>query len=120
MNQLAAQLRTAFERHDLSLFGALLADDVWWGDEGRPRRCRGRADVLATFSRLMGHSVDTEVRDVIVGRIGVVAIMHARWADARDARNETALFHAYRVHDHLITGISRYEDRDAALAAIEA
>lgn len=120
LDQIAAQLRDAFERHDLALFGALLADDVRWGEEGRPERCRGRSDVLATFGRLVGHGVDTKVDDIVVGRIGIVAIMQARWADSRDDRNETALYHSYHVRGGLITGISRYDNRNAALDAVGA
>jgi hypothetical protein len=120
LDQIAAQLRDAFERHDLALFGALLADDVQWGEQGRLEHCRGRSDVLATFGRLVGHGVDTKVEDIIVGRIGIVAIMQARWADSRDTRNETALYHSYHVHGGLIIGIRRYDDRNAALDAIGA
>jgi hypothetical protein len=120
LDHVAAQLRTAFEAHDLMLFGMLLADDVWWGDGVEPQRCRGRSDVLATFGRLVGQSVDTNVSDIIVGRVGVLAIMQARWADARDARNETALYHAYTIRRNLIIGISRYEDLDTALDAVGA
>ena len=120
LDQVAAQLRTAFDEHDLTLFGMLLADDVWWGDGLRPQRCRGRSDVLATFGRLVGQSVDTNVSDIIVGRVGILAVMQARWADARETRNETALYHAYSIRGSLITGISRYEDLDAALDAIGA
>jgi hypothetical protein len=120
LDHVAAQLRTAFEQHDLVLFGMLLADDVWWGEENEPQRCRGRADVLATFGRLVGQGVDTTVSDIVVGRLGILAIMQARWADGRDARNETALFHAYSIRGSLITGISRYGDPDAALEAIGA
>jgi hypothetical protein len=120
LDQVAAQLRTAFEQHDLTLFGMLLADDVWWGDGVRSQRCRGRSDVLATFGRLVGHSVNTNVSDIIVGRVGILVIMQARRSDARDTRNETALYHAYSIRGGLVTGIRRYEELDAALNAIGA
>jgi hypothetical protein len=120
VDRVAALLRAAFETQDLSSFGGLLADDVWWGDDDRPPRCRGRSDVLATFNRLVGQAVETTVTDIAVGPFGLVAVMQARWADTRETRTETALFHAYLVRGGLITQISRYETLDPALEAIGA
>ena len=120
VDQVAALLRAAFDRHDLSSFGALLADDVWWGDDDQPHRCRGRSDVLATFSRLVGQGVETRVTDVILGPVGLVVVMQARWADDRNTRKEVALYHAYLIRGGLITQISRYEARAAAVEAIGA
>jgi len=119
LDQLAGDLRAAFDAHNLASFGALLADDVWWGDDDHAHGCRGRADVLATFGRLVGQSVHTELTDVVVGRTGVLAVLQARWADDRETRRETALYHTYFVRCGLICQISRHQDRDAALAAID-
>jgi len=118
VDRVATLLRAAFETGDLTSFGALLADDVWWGDDDRPPRCRGRSDVLATFSRLVGQGVQTTVTDIAVGPFGLVAIMQARWLDTRDTRKESALYHAYLIRGGLITQISRYDALDAALEAI--
>jgi len=118
VDRVATLLRAAFETGDLTSFGALLADDVWWGDDDRPPRCRGRSDVLATFSRLVGQGVQTTVTDIAVGPFGLVAIMQARWVNTRDTRTESALYHAYLIRGGLVTQISRYEALDAALEAI--
>ena len=118
VDRVATLLRAAFETGDLTSFGALLADDVWWGDDDRPPRCRGRSDVLATFSRLVGQGVQTTVSDIAVGPFGLVAIMQARWVNTRDTRTESALYHAYLIRGGLVTQISRYEALDAALEAI--
>ena len=120
VDRVAALLRAAFETQDLSSFGALLADDVWWGDDDRPPRCRGRSRVLATFSRLVEQRVETTVTDITVGPFGLVAIMQARWADTLETRAEAALYHAYLIRGGLVTQISRYEAFDAALEAIGA
>ena len=114
----ARLLQAAFDKHDLGSFGALLADDVWWGDDLRPYVCRGRSDVLATFSRLVGQGIEAKITEIVVSPAGIVAVMQARWTDARSTRTETALYHAYRVRNGLITQIGRYEARDAALDAI--
>jgi len=118
VDRVATLLRAAFETGDLTSFGALLADDVWWGDDDRPPRCRGRSDVLATFSRLVGQGVQTTVSDIAVGPFGLVAIVQARWVDTRDTRKESALYHEYLIRGGLVTQISRYEALDAALEAI--
>ena len=120
VDRVAALLRAAFETRDLTSFGALLADDVWWGDDDRPPRCRGRSEVLGTFSRLVGQRLETTVTDIAFGPFGLVAVMQARWADTREAREETGLYHAYLIRGGLITQISRYEALDAALEAIGA
>jgi hypothetical protein len=120
VDRAAALLRAAFEMRDLGTFGALLSDDVWWGDDDRPPRCHGRSDVLTTFSRLVSRRVDATVTDIAVGPFGFVAIMQARWADTRETHTETTLYHAYLVRGGLVMQISRYEALDPALEAIGA
>jgi hypothetical protein len=119
LDVVAQHLRDAFGTHDLDQFGAMLADDVLWGDD-EGRCCRGRADVLATFSRLLGQNIDTDLADIVVGRSGVLAVMQAHWSDERQTRSEAALFHVYFLHDGLVAKIGRYNDRATALAAIDA
>ena len=118
VDRVARLLHAAFEQHDHGSFGALLAEDVWWGDDRRPYVCRGRSDVLATFSRLVGQGIETKVTEIIISAVGIVAVMQARWTDTRSTRTEAALYHAYRVRNGFITQIGRYEARDAALDAI--
>ena len=89
---------------------------MWWGVDDRPPRCRGRSDVLATFSRLVGQGVEATVTEIALGQFGLVAVMQARWADT----SETPLYHAYLIRGGLITQISRYEALDPALEAIGA
>ncbi len=117
---IAVRIRAAFETHDLDAFGALLADDARWGDDDHPRRCRSRADVLATFSRLMAEGVDADVTEVTAGRDGVVCALRLHWPDAADRRRGTRIFHSYVVREGLITEIQRHDDRRSALEAVHA
>src|ERR1700674_1482572 len=105
MDGVAERIRSTFATHDLDAFGSLLADDARWGDDDHPRRCRGRADVLATFSRLMDDGVDGAVTEVATGREGVVCKLRVRWPDAEDRSRGTNFFHAYLVRGGRITEI---------------
>ena len=57
---MAAQLRGAFEARDMTTFGALLAEDVRWGDDDAPNKCRSRAEVVETFQTLIDEGVGGE------------------------------------------------------------
>ena len=39
-SDLATRISEAYRDADLERFGALLADDVRWGDDDHPNRCR--------------------------------------------------------------------------------
>ncbi|MGC2175034.1 MAG: nuclear transport factor 2 family protein [Acidimicrobiales bacterium] len=52
MNELARQIRLAYETGDLELFGALLARNVTWGPPGDPSPpCQSKSQVLAWYQK---------------------------------------------------------------------
>jgi hypothetical protein len=115
--QVAAQLQSAFATRDLDLLGRLLAPDARWGDDDNPNRCRTRADVVATFARLLGEGVEGSVTETITGPGGVAVRLHVVWPNPGDGRGMN-FWQAYVVADGLVTEIQRYDDRRSATAAI--
>jgi ketosteroid isomerase-like protein len=115
---LLEQLREAIAGRDLQSFGGLLADDVRWGDDDNPRRCRSRADVLATFGRLLDEGVGAEITELTEGRYGVLCGLEVEWAAGTDRPGGRRLFHTYLVRDGKIAEIRRYDDRPSAAEAV--
>lgn len=117
LDEIADQITTAFATKDLDLLGRVLADDVHWGDDDSPNQCRSRADVVATFARLLGEGVDGTVTEAIVGTDGIAVLLHVEWPNPGDGR-EADFYQAYVVRDGLVTEIQRHDDRRSALAAL--
>ena len=120
LDDVAAQVRAAFATRDVAAFGRLLSDDVRWGDDDHPRKCRGRADVLATFTRLVTTGVDADITEMTTGSEGVVCGLQVQWPEPNDRRRGRVFYHAYLVRHGLVNEIRRYDDRQSALDAIGA
>jgi hypothetical protein len=60
-------------------FGALLADDVSWGDDDHPRECRNRSDVVATFTRLVSDGADGDIAELVKGAKGILCSLSVSW-----------------------------------------
>jgi SnoaL-like domain len=117
MDQIANQLRSAFATKDLDLLGQLLAPDARWGDDDHPNRCRSRADVIATFDRLLGEGVEGTVTEAITGPNGVAVLLHVEWPNPGEGRGVN-FYQSYIVADGLVIEIQRHDDRRSAIAAI--
>lgn len=116
-HDLAARVRTALTARDLDAFGAFLSDDVRWGDDDHPRRCRSRSDVLATFRRLMGEGAEADITELVAGTNGLLCGLSVRWSGTEDHPRERTLFHFYLVRDDHIVEIRPFDDRDSAARA---
>lgn len=116
-SSLADRPRRAYRDRDLDQLAPLLADDVLWGDVGHPRGCRNRADVLATFSALMGEGVDGQITELEEGTEGLLCGLEVRWPEDSHRRRDPPLFHVYLVRGGLISEIRPYDDRAPAAEA---
>jgi hypothetical protein len=115
---LVDQVRDALAARDLETFGALLTDDVRWGDENHQRGCRNRAEVLKTFSRGMSEGLDGTVSELESGSNGILCRLSVTWPEDHPRSDDVDIFHVYLVRDEHIFHILRFFDRDsAALAA---
>jgi ketosteroid isomerase-like protein len=114
---LVDQLRQAFSTHDLEAFGALLADDVRWGDDEHPRRCKNRSEVLGTFSRLLSDGVDAEITELLTGTDGILCALSMQWPENNQRPGDRSLYHVYLGSDDHIDEIRRYDDRASAADA---
>ncbi|TAN27492.1 MAG: nuclear transport factor 2 family protein [Actinomycetota bacterium] len=115
---LAEQVREAFAARDLQAFGALLSDDVTWGDVDMPRGCRNRTEVLTTLNSLLDKQVDGRITELETGEAGILCGLAVEWPKDDPRAGDTELFHVYMVRDGKIYQIRRYDDRDSAAAAV--
>jgi len=117
LDEIAEQIWSAFASKDLDAFAALLADDVRWGDDDNPNKCRSRSEVVTTFARLLGEGVDGQVTETIVGVNGIAVCLHVRWPNPGEGRS-VDLYQDYLVTDGRVTEIQRYDDRRSAISAL--
>ena len=118
--QTAAAVRAVFDDRDLAALGALLTDDVRWGGDDHPMRCRGRADVVGMFEAgaALGATADVTSCTGVDGPAGsaVVCALRITWPDAPPAaplppgarvprQRPTTLYHVYRLEDGRIAEI---------------
>jgi ketosteroid isomerase-like protein len=116
-DDLTERVRAALTTRNLRAFGALLSDDVRWGDDDHPRRCRSRSDVLATFRRLMGDGVEADITELVAGTNGLLCGLDVQWPTPGDHPSKRTLFHVYLVRDGHIVEIQPYDDRESAASA---
>lgn len=114
----AERIRTVYAAGDLAGLGALLAVDARWGDDTHPNRCRGRDDVLRTFSGWLGQGVTAEVLGTDTGPLGVAVRLRVNWTDPTDRARGDEFFHVFMLRDGLIAEIRRYNDVRSAKRAI--
>ena len=117
MPDLAARVRVAFVERDLDAFGALLSDDVRWGDDNHPRRCRSRSDVVATFQRVIAEGAEADIAELSAGTKGILCGISVQLLGTEGNSQERMLFHVYVVRDNEIIEIERFDERDSAAHA---
>jgi len=117
LDRVAAALRHALETRDLDQLGTLLADDVRWGDDDAPNRCRSRRDVLETFQRLVATGVTGEIAEVETGPAGVLCRLVVRWPESAPERRPEVV-HLYRLQDGHIVEIEPHPDLDHGRTAL--
>jgi hypothetical protein len=114
---LSERLHQALLTRDLEALGSLLADDVRWGDDEHPRRCRNRSEVMATFARGMDDGVDAEITEFLPGTRGILCGLAVKWPEGAERSGDRLLYHVYLVEHDRIVEIQRYDDRGSAMEA---
>lgn len=118
LEEIAARVAAAFGQRDIESFGSLLADDARWGDDDAPNKCRTRADVVATFERLLAEDVSGDVTETKIGRAGILCHLRIDWPAPADSHRRSEVLHLYRVRDGQIIEIEPYDDQLEAEAAL--
>lgn len=114
---IASRLRAALTSRDIEAFGALLSDDVRWGDEGDPSACHNRADVVATLTRALLTGTDGTLVDFQTGKKGVFCQFKVTPPRIELQSEDRDVFHVYLVKDDQIYLIRSFEDRASAARA---
>lgn len=112
-------LRRAYATRDLAGLSTLLADDVRWGDEEHPRKCRSRSDVLARFADQLAVGVTADVTEVTHGRLGVLCGLRVHRPDATANAPERCVYHVYVLTGQRIAEIRSFDDRRSAVEAAD-
>ena len=115
---MAGEVRASLKARDLEAFGALLADDVRWGDDVVPNRCRNRSQVIDTFRRQLAGGFQGRVSSLEIGPAGILCRLTVTFPAEKDGGRTRELFHLYRVSGERITEIEPFADRRPALAAL--
>lgn len=114
---LAEQIRAAFAAHDFEAFGAMLSDDVRWGDDDNPRSCRNRKQVLATFASALARGLDGTIGEIVPGTKGILCRLDIDQSPLAPQRLSEPLYHVYLVKDRHIFVIEPHHDRASAASA---
>jgi len=113
----AGELRLLYESRAPERLAPLLAEDVRWGDDDHPRRCRGRHDVLRTLTTGAAAGAEAELHSLDVGEAGVLCELTVRWPPGSGRPEAVRLFHVFVLRGGLIAEIRRYDDRASAAEA---
>ncbi len=104
-----ARLRSALESGDLDAYGALLADDVRWGDT-----CNNRADVLRHLERMRAAGMQSTLRECSAGDNAVLVGFNVSEPSHEGATRERSVFQVLRLREGLIVDIAGYPSRTEA------
>jgi ketosteroid isomerase-like protein len=111
---IANRLRSALTSRDIEAFGALLSDDVQWGDGDNPRACHNRADVIATLTRALLTGADGTLVDLQSGKKGIFCQFKVTPPRSELQSEDRDVYHVYHVKDDQIYLIRSFEDRTSA------
>jgi ketosteroid isomerase-like protein len=108
----AERLRAALDNGDLDAYGALLHDDVTWGDtvDG----CHGRDDVLNRLRRQRAAGLEVVLDNITPGHEALLAVLRVHRPG--DAAGEQTVHQVLKLRDERIAEIRAYPTRSEAAA----
>lgn len=118
MEELARQVRAAFESGDLAAFADLLHPDVQWGPPDDPTPpCRNRDQVLAWYRKGRESGTRAQVTEVVVtGDRLLVGLVVRGTGEARQRGGQATRWQVLTVREGRIAGIVGFEQRSEAEA----
>jgi hypothetical protein len=117
MEEVARDVRLAYELGDVELFGALLAPNVTWGPPGDAPTCRSKNQVLTWYQNGANAGARAEVQELeIVGDQLVVGLSVIGTSAAKKQSGRTMRWQVLTVKDAQIVDIVGFETKSDATA----
>jgi hypothetical protein len=117
MEQVARDVRVAYETGDVELFGALLAPDVTWGPPGGSSTCRNKSQVLNWYQTGANAGAHAQVQEIeIVGHQLLVGLVVTGTSLASAPSGQTPRWQVLTINGSKITDIVGFEQKSDATA----
>lgn len=117
MEQVAREVRLAYELGDVELFGALLAPNVTWGPPGDPPTCRSKSQVLTWYQNGANSGARAEVQEIeIVGDQLLMGLTVIGTSAATKRSGRASRWQVLTVKDAQIVDIVGFETKSDAAA----
>ncbi|MGH9090346.1 MAG: nuclear transport factor 2 family protein [Acidimicrobiales bacterium] len=114
------RIRAALASGDVDDFAVLLAPDVTWGAPGSENPpCRSDRDVLRWYRRALDRGVRGTVTEVTPAEAGVLVGLMVTGSPTAEDLGQVERWQVLAVSDGRVTDIRGYEDRAAAVAALD-
>jgi ketosteroid isomerase-like protein len=115
IQQVARDIRLAYELGDVERFGALLAANVTWGPPGDPPTCRNRNQVLAWYQNGANAGARATVEEIeIVGDQLLVGLTIVGASTSKKSGEGSTRWQVLTVRDARIVNIVGFEQKDDA------
>lgn len=115
MEQVARDVRLAYETGDVERFGALLAPHVSWGPPGGPSTCRSKSQVLTWYLNGANAGACAQVHEIeIVGDQLLVSLAVTGTPSAKKQRGRASRWQVLTVSGSLIVDIVGFEQKSDA------
>jgi hypothetical protein len=116
---LATQIRTAFNARDIDVVRSLLAENATWGEDPSGEwSCHDRNDIIRRVKQLLDTGVRATIVETSTGPLGIAARLEVDWPKGSDGGSRATYYQVYVVTDGLVTEIHGHDDMDSARAAI--
>ncbi len=118
INQVAKELRLAYETADISILGELLDEKVTWGAPGdQSPPCKNRQQVLTWYQRGMASGASANVTDVdVIGNQILVGLVVRGTPGAREQGGHAARWQVFEVGDGHVVEIVGFDEKSEAVA----
>jgi hypothetical protein len=117
MEQVARDVRLAYELGGAELFGALLAPNVSWGPPGGPSTCQRKQQVLAWYQNGARAGAHAPVQEIeIVGQQLLVGLVTTGTLSANTQSGRASRWQVLTVSDSQIVDIVGFEQKSDPIA----
>jgi hypothetical protein len=117
MEQVARDVRLAYETGDVELIGAFLAPNITWGPPGGPSTCESKSQVLTWYQNGAHAGARARVQEVeVVGQQLLVGLVVTGTLSAKTQSGQASRWQVLTVSDSHIVDIVGFEQKSDATA----